>query len=170
MANCITGIRILSSLVMLFFRALSQEFYVLYLIAGFSDMIDGTVARKTNSVSEFGSKLDTIADFVFVIVCLIKLVPVLHIPVWAYIWTVIIALIKGSGVLYGYVKYKRFVAVHTLLNKVTGAQLFILPLTISFINLKCSLTIACIVATIAAIHEGYVIRVKENNRPGKAEA
>ena len=28
-------------------------------------MVDGTVARKTNTVSEFGARLDTIADFIF---------------------------------------------------------------------------------------------------------
>ena len=29
-------------------------------------MIDGTVARKTGTVSEFGSKLDTVADLILV--------------------------------------------------------------------------------------------------------
>ena len=36
-------------------------------------MIDGTIARKTNSASELGAKMDTVADFVFVAVSLIKL-------------------------------------------------------------------------------------------------
>ena len=33
-------------------------------------MIDGLVARKTGTVTEFGAKLDTAADFVLVAVCL----------------------------------------------------------------------------------------------------
>lgn len=82
MANLITGCRILCSIVTLFIPALSQKFYVLYLIAGFTDMIDGTVARKTSTVSELGSKLDTVADFVFVAVCLIKLIPILEVTMW----------------------------------------------------------------------------------------
>ena len=45
-------------------------FYILYLVAGFSDMIDGTVARKTGTVSESGSRPDTTADFVLAAVCL----------------------------------------------------------------------------------------------------
>lgn len=72
--------------VLLFFPAFSTAFYVLYGIAGFTDMIDGTVAGKTGTVSEFGSRLDTIADFVFVTVCLIKLLPVLTISAWLWIW------------------------------------------------------------------------------------
>lgn len=38
-------------------------------------MMDGAVARKTGSVSKFGSKLDSVADFVFIVVCLIKILP-----------------------------------------------------------------------------------------------
>ncbi len=41
-------------------------------------MIDGTVARKTGTESEFGSKLDSTADLMFVTVCLLKLLPVLN--------------------------------------------------------------------------------------------
>lgn len=85
-ANIITGSRIVFSLSILFTPPLSPIFYVLYGAAGLSDMIDGTVARKTNTVSSFGAKLDTIADFILVAVCLIKLLPILDIPVWLWIW------------------------------------------------------------------------------------
>ena len=39
---------------MLFCSAFSVQFYILYLLCGFSDTIDGTIARKTDSISEFG--------------------------------------------------------------------------------------------------------------------
>ena len=123
-------------------------------------MIDGTVARKINTASEFGARLDTAADFVFVTVCLIKLIPVLDIPVWLYIWITVIALIKGINIVSGYTICKRFIAVHTVVNKVTGALLFVLPLTLTVIDLKYSAVIACAVATFAAIHEGHCIRIE----------
>lgn len=69
MANIITCIRILCSFALLLFPAFSIPFYTLYILAGYTDMIDGTVARKTGTVSELGSKLDTIADFVMVTIC-----------------------------------------------------------------------------------------------------
>ncbi len=47
----------------------------MYIIAGIADMADGAVARRTGTVSEFGSRLDTAADTVFAAVCLIKLLP-----------------------------------------------------------------------------------------------
>lgn len=68
MANVITGIRILVRAALLLCPVFSPIFYAMYLIAGLSDMADGIVARKTDSVSEFGSGLDGVADFVFVAV------------------------------------------------------------------------------------------------------
>ena len=64
-ANIITGSRIVFSFPLLFIPLSSAWFYMFYLLCGFSDMIDGTVARKTKSVSEFGARLDTVSDFVF---------------------------------------------------------------------------------------------------------
>ena len=90
MANFITCVRIVLSAALLFCPPLSPAFYALYLAAGFSDMIDGAVARKTGTVSELGSRLDTIADIVFTAVCLIRLLPVLEVPAWLYTWIAVI--------------------------------------------------------------------------------
>ena len=160
LANLITSIRILCSLVILFCPVFSEAFYSLYITAGVSDMADGWVARKTNSVSAFGAKLDTIADIIFVAVCLIKLLPVVEIPVWLYVWMGIIAFIKVTNVVSGFVVQKQFVAVHSVMNKVTGVLLFLFPLTLSFIGIKYSATVVCIIATFAAIQEGHFIRTK----------
>ncbi len=157
MANIMTGSRILCSIGLLFFPVFSPWFYVLYLISGFTDMIDGTVARITGSVSEFGSKLDTVADFIFVAACMIKLLPVIDIPILVLIWIVLITVIKIINVVSGLICCKRFVAVHTVMNKLTGLFLFILPLTLPLIEFKHSAIIVCAAATFAAIQEGYLI-------------
>ena len=138
MANSITGLRIVCSIALLFYPAFSPAFYVLYIIAGASDMIDGTVARKMGTVSEFGSRLDTMADFILVVACLIKLLPVLHVPTWLIIWIIIIAVIKAINLVSGYVLRRDIVALHTVMNRVTGILLFALPLTLSFIHLNYS--------------------------------
>ena len=158
MANIITCIRIVLSVALLFCSAFSPVFYELYIAAGFSDIIDGAVARRTGTVSEMGSKLDTIADIVFAGVCLIKLLPPLDVPVWLYIWVAIIAMIKLFNIAIGYIRQKKFVAVHSVINKVTGSLLFIFPLTLAFTGLKYSAAVVCAVATIAAVYEGYLIQ------------
>ncbi len=164
MANIITGFRALISIVLLFCPVLSPAFYMLYLIAGFSDIIDGTIARRTNTVSEFGAGFDTAADFVFVVVCLIKFFPVISMPTWLCVWIVMIALIKIVNIISGYIVQRRLVAVHSVMNKVTGVLLFILPLTFSIVPLKYSTIPVCAIATFAAVQEGHFIRTNPDRK------
>ena len=152
-ANILTGCRIFGSILLLFFPAFSLAFYIVYLFCGFSDMIDGTVARKTNSTSQFGSQLDTIADFVFVVAAIFKLLPVIRLPGWLWVWSGVIAVIKIVNIIWGYIFKKQFIALHTIMNKVTGLLLFLLPLTISFVEPKYTAIIVCSVATFSAIQE-----------------
>ena len=158
MANIITCFRILVSFALLFFPVHSVPFNLLYLTAGISDMVDGMVARRTNNATEFGARLDTAADFVFVIICLIRLLPVIDIPTGLYVWIGVITLIKGINIVSGYVKQKRFVTVHTVMNKATGALLFALPLTVPLIELRYTAFVVCAIAAFAAVHEGHLIR------------
>ena len=158
MANIITGIRIICSIALVFFPAFSPAFYTLYIVAGISDMIDGVVARKMGTVSEFGTKLDTAADFILVVVCLIKLIPIIHVPKWLIIWIIIIAVIKAINLISGYVTRIEIVVLHTVMNKVTGILLFVLPLTLTFIDLKYSGAVISTLATFSAIQEGHLIR------------
>ena len=101
-ANTITFFRMAAGIALLFCPVFSPVFYVLYIAAGISDIADGFVARKTNTAGGFGAKLDTAADFVFIAVCLIKLLPILNIPAWLYVWTGIIALIKAVNIFRNY--------------------------------------------------------------------
>ena len=164
MANVITGLRILVSMAILFCPVFSPIFYVMYLIAGLSDMADGIIARKTNSVSEFGSRFDGVADFVFVVVSLMKILPAMDIPIWLYVWTAAIAFVKIINIISGYALRKRFVAVHSTMNKVTGVLLFVLPLTLSIVPLIYTGITICTVATFAAIQEGYFIGIGKGNK------
>jgi len=156
-ANMLTGYRIFGSILLLFLPIFSLSFYVVYLLCGFSDMLDGTIARKTNSASTFGSRLDTIADLIFTAVSLFKLLPAIHVPQWVWIWVGAIALIKISNILWGYVTKKQFTAIHTLMNKATGFLLFLLPLAVPFWALNYVTIVGCSVATLSALQEGFYI-------------
>ena len=72
MANIITSVRILCSIALLFVTPLSKLFYALYLTAGLSDMIDGTVARKTGTESDSTLALIIIAAVSLIGICTIK--------------------------------------------------------------------------------------------------
>ena len=127
------------------------------MFCGLTDMVDGTIARKTGAVSEFGSKLDTVADFLFVISSFVKLVPVIRIPVWIWVWAAVIAVVKLVNLVWGILGRKQMPSLHTIANKVTGLCLFLLPLTMSFVDLRYTAPLVCTIATIAAIQEGHYI-------------
>lgn len=163
LANIITSLRIIGSIALLFYSLPSRPFYIIYLFCGFSDMIDGTIARKSSAVSSFGSKLDTVADFVFMTVCSIKLLPMINLSIFLWIWIAIIAIIKINNIVLGFVYRKKLVDLHTILNKTTGLLLFLLPLSLQFINPTYSFVVVCIIATIATFQEGYYI-IKANDK------
>ena len=156
-ANIITSCRILGSIGLLFCPVFSDGFYVLYLFCGLTDMVDGSIARKTGAVSSFGARLDTVADFLFVIASFVKLVPVIRIPVWIWGWAAVIAVVKLVNLVWGSTQMKQMPSLHTIANKATGLCLFLLPLTMPFADLRYTVPVVCIIATIAAIQEGYYI-------------
>ena len=161
-ANIITSCRIPGSIGLLFCPVFSACFYGLYIFCGLTDMVDGTIARKTGAVSEFGSRLDTVADFMFVISSFVKLAPVIRIPVWIWGWAAVIAAVKLVNLVWGFTQKKQMPALHTIANKATGLCLFLLPLTISFVDLRYTAPVVCVLATIAAIQEGYYIVTGSN--------
>ena len=158
-ANYITASRILFAFLLLFFSTASGCFLVLYLLCGLTDMIDGFVARRTNTVTAFGAKLDTVADFIFLLTACVKLLPVMEIPAWLWLWIGGIAVIKLCNVIWGFLHRGRLTVEHTIMNKLTGGLLFLLPLTLKYIDLQYSGAVVCGFATVAAIQEGYYIRI-----------
>ena len=156
-ANIITGSRIVFSLPLLFLPLSSAWFYVFYLLCGVSDMIDGTVARRTNSASEFGARLDTVSDFVFMIVCAVKILPILHIPVWLWVWTLLSALTKILNIALVFIAKKKLISIHSVLSKITGFVLFLLPLTLTFVETTYSVLAICALATVAVVQEVYLV-------------
>lgn len=127
------------------------------MLAGFTDMIDGTIARKLGTESEFGRNFDTIADIVFVASSAYKLFPEFKIPRVIWLWISIIAVIKIINIFFGFVRKKKFTEFHSLSNKITGAVLFLLPLTLTVLDIRYSSIPACMIASFAAIQEGYFI-------------
>ena len=160
-ANIITSSRAIFSLPILFIPMSSVWFYILYLFCGLTDMIDGAIAKKTGAISQFGASLDTVADFVFMSVCLIKLLPLLHIPVWLWAWISTIAVIKIFNVALVFFRNKKLISIHSVSNKITGLALFLLPVSLKFVEATYNVAAICMLATIAAIQEVYFIAKRQ---------
>ena len=165
MANALTVSRIVLSVALLALPALSPGFLIVYALAGVTDMLDGYVARRTGTESDFGARLDSIADLVLVVVCLVKILPAIVVPTWLWIWVAAIALVKAANAISGLVVEKRLVMPHTTANKVAGLAVFLVPFAIPLFGITVPVVNACAVATFAALQEGHYIRTGKVESP-----
>ena len=152
--------RIALCLPLLLVDAMTVPFWVLYLIAGLTDIFDGFLARRWGVESKFGARLDSLADFVFVIAVGYKLFPYLKLPTALWMMIGLIALVKIINAISSYVINHRISFLHTTANKLTGFLLFVGMMAIGqsyFVPV--AWMIACI-ALFAAIQEGHLIRSK----------
>lgn len=146
--NCITSARIAGTVVLLFLTPLTPIYFLIYTLCGISDILDGWIARKTNVSSEFGAKLDSIADLLFYTLVIIRLLPVLWklLPTWIWYCVGGVVLLRVAAYLTAAVKFRRFASLHTKLNKITGAAVFLLPY---FLALPCAVGYCFLVVGIA---------------------
>ena len=158
--NLLSISRIVLCLPLLMVDAMTVPFWVLYLIAGSTDMLDGFLARRWGVESKFGAILDSLADFVFVLVVGYKLLPLLKLTATLWMMIGLIALVKTANAISSYVVRHRIEFLHTKANKLTGFLLFLGVMTIGYSYfIPVAWAIACI-ALFAAIQEGHLIRSK----------
>jgi len=84
-----------------------QENYILAIVfltlSGFTDILDGTIARKYNLITDFGKLMDPLADKATQISLLTILVIKGMIPIWILIIVVLkeFCMVSGASFLYG---------------------------------------------------------------------
>ena len=157
--NLLSTSRIALCLPLLLVDAMTVPFWVLYVIGGTTDMLDGFLARRWGVESKFGDRLDSLADFVFVLAVGFKLFPLLKLPTALWMMIVLIALVKIVNAISAYIVKHKMVFLHTKANKLTGFLLFIGMMAIGqsyFVPVVWMIT--CI-ALFAAIQEGHIIRI-----------
>ena len=151
--NILSVLRILLSAILFFLKPFSLLFWIVYFTCGFSDIIDGYIARKTNSTSRLGTILDSIADIVFFSAAMVVFLPAISIPREILVWIALIAFIKIVSLVVAYYKYRTFAILHTYTNKATGFLLFCFPFLYNSIDINILGCVICFIAGIAAIEE-----------------
>ena len=153
--NIITLLRIAGSLDLLLCDVTGVAFWIIYGICGISDIADGWLARRLKCVTKTGALLDSVADLCFVACCACKLLPILELPQWLWLWAGVIAALKVVNQISALVMHGHCCFPHTLANKTTGFLLFIaVPIILWSII---PIAIVAAIATFAAIHEGHYI-------------
>ena len=159
--NILSSLRIVGAVALLMCDVAGTTFMTLYALCGISDIADGWLARKMKRVTRTGALLDSLADICFVACCAWKLLPILELPKWLWLWAGVIVAIKVVNQLSALVMYGRCCFPHTLANKWAGFLLFIaVPMTFWSVV---PITIVASVATFAAVHEGCVIARAESS-------
>ena len=153
--NIITLLRIAGSLGLLLCDVMGVVFWLIYGLCGISDIADGWLARKLKCVTKTGALLDSLADICFVACCAWKLLPILELPQWLWLWAGVIVVIKAMNQISAIVMHRHCCFPHTLANKVAGFLLFIaVPMT--FVSII-PISFVAAVATFAAIQEGFAL-------------
>ena len=128
--NAITISRIIMVAALIFLTPFSTLSFIIFLVAGFTDMIDGTIARNIKDArSNLGAELDSMADMFMVIVSIFAIMPAMS--TWPILWhMIIVALIfKLMSAVPGIIKHRKVFFLHTISNKVLALILFtIVPL------------------------------------------
>ena len=137
---------ILATVLLLFFDSISPLFIFIFVIAMFTDLLDGRLARKMDVCSDLGSLLDSIADFLLDM-SLIKIVYAMKIMTLELTVWMLVAL--GIGVIspvINFIKHKTVFFIHSIPCKLCMCMLLGIPFAIQlgFIN-------AYIVATLSII-------------------
>ena len=154
-ANAITVSRVPLSLAMLVLPPYSVSFMACYLLCGMTDVLDGFAARKLHTESEKGAMLDSMADLLFAVIYAVKILPLLNIPLWIWIWTAIIGALKITVIIIASGNAHRLMIEHSFGNKLTGLLLYLLPLSVWTANVEQVAVLACIAATVTVIKELY---------------
>ena len=157
--NVISVLRIAGSISLLFCDVKGWPFWTLYVLCGLSDILDGWLARKLHVESKTGAVLDSVADILFVVCCAARLLQVVEIPVWLWIWAGVIVFIKTVNQISALIVCKRFCFPHTWANKLTGILLFLATPSVFWSVIPIAIVAA--IATFAAAQEGHFIRTRQ---------
>ena len=154
-ADFVTLLRMAGTLALPALRPLSPAFLWIYALTGLTDVLDGWIARKTKTASEFGARLDSIADLLFYTVMLLRVFPILWTTFPMEIWYAVAAILILRVSAYGIaaVKYRRFASLHTYLNKVTGGAVFLIPFLLATAYAAVYCWITCAIAAAASLEE-----------------
>lgn len=154
-ADTLTAVRMADSLFLLFLPVRSVWFLAIYTLAGLTDVSDGWIARRTGKASEFGARLDSVADLLFYGILLFRLAPVLWatLPVAIRYGVAAILLVRLAAYGTALIKYHRFASLHTWLNKLTGAGVFLLPYVLAVSTGIVYSGAVCVLAFVASLEE-----------------
>lgn len=165
LANIVTSSRIAGAFVLFLCNEFSALYLWVYVYCGFTDLIDGPIARKTNSASVLGAALDTIGD-VLTYLSLVKILVIKKaVPVWLLVWLFILIVLWFGLALFAKHKFNKFYLPHTYLGKLLGGSVFVLPLAMQVMDGRIWMALIGTIMTVN-LFECVYIQIKSTEAKG----
>ncbi|MEM9105725.1 MAG: CDP-alcohol phosphatidyltransferase family protein [Pseudomonadota bacterium] len=114
--------------------------FVIFVIAGISDAVDGFIARQFNQHSELGSYLDPIADKLLLVTVFIMLAILGFLPQW------LVVLVVSRDVL---------IVIAVIISSLMGRPVEVNPLFVSKANTACQIALAAVVLAELAFNTAF---------------
>lgn len=167
--SILTALRMLGAVLLLLTKPLTLPFYLLHIFCGLTDALDGAFARALHASSRLGAQLDSIADLMFYGVMMGKLMPILLERMPSSLWWIVGAAVFIRLCAYGVAAatQHRFSALHTILNKLTGLLVFLIP---GMLALPAAVPLChgvAVMALISSAHELWLHIRAARNAKGK---
>ena len=136
--NALTLLRLLlvPVYVVLFVKGRKYAALLTFMVASFTDLLDGYIARKYNLITDFGKLMDPLADKVMVLTAMFSMVfGNRHIPGVIPLAAVLVLFAKEAYLMYGsYRLLKRGLVVHSQMSGKVAHCAFILGLVLSYFH------------------------------------
>ena len=163
-ANLVSISRVFFSFLLVPFLDNGPVFLAIYLYCGFSDVLDGYIARKTGTQSLTGARLDSLADFVMYAAvvailfiraeaALTKFLPLLVALLLAKLANIAVAWLKHGTLVIG---------LHTWGNKLTGFLAYLSPILLLFVQPEKFILPVLFVAVLSALEESAIHLLSKN--------
>ncbi|MBQ9849199.1 MAG: CDP-alcohol phosphatidyltransferase family protein [Clostridia bacterium] len=156
LANIISLSRVAGAIALFFFNDISTAFLIIYVLCGITDLIDGPIARKTNSTSPLGATLDTVGDVATYLALTKVLIIKKLVAGWILAWILSAGVLFGVGALISKRRFGKLYLPHTYLGKIFGGAVFVLPLAMQFMPGYVWMSVICSIATVHAFELLYV--------------
>ncbi|MGA1376018.1 MAG: CDP-alcohol phosphatidyltransferase family protein [Steroidobacteraceae bacterium] len=143
-------------------QAANQTWLVVwFILLGASDALDGALARRWNQTSDFGSKLDAIADLVFYpcsAIVLAVLFPAYLIPNLPYVYVTLTTL--AGVLLISRIRCGRIIMLHTHISRYSGVFLFAVMLASFFIDTTLLIRMVALAYSIGFIEASLIFLLR----------
>lgn len=167
--NILSYVRMVLSLWMLVVTPLESAFFVLFTLAGFSDLVDGPLARRLDVADRFGTLVDSVADLLLIVVVAIRVGPAIDPP--GFIVVVVAAILAFKLLTWAIVWLRTGwpTVLHTPIHRLTGGLAFLSVYVIDRVDIAWWGGGLCGLALIGALHEAWIQMMAPSTAPIQSE-